>query len=441
MRKFTYEEVKNFVESRNCVLLSNEYISNAKKLEIIFSCGHKGERTFAEFKVSEPICFRCSGHGLFSIGEIKNEILKNGLTWIRGKHSNDYSLIEFSDKKGYKYAIPFQHFRGNIKNGSGFSRFESSNPYFIYNIGLWLKVNSPNLFLVDKRKQFKAKDNVEFQDSDGYKYFSSFDNVKTSLGKIKAVRKNNIFSAYNISIWLKSVKSSLVMIDNQVYKGRTNDLFFSCKKCREENFPIPWMNLYDSGGNCPFCTSKRCGKNNNLAVLFPQLLKEWDYENNEFLPESFLPHSNSWANWKCSKCGYKWGCIIANRTGIIKCGCPKCASSKGERKIENFLLEYDIPYTPQFSFPDCKYEQKLKFDFCVFRDFSKEEILFLCEFDGEFHEKPDRRSGDSFLRLEKTKMRDEIKNKYCKKNKIKLVRIHHSKFNEIEEILKNELNL
>jgi len=34
---------------------------------------------------------------------------------------------------------------------------------------------------------------------------------------------------------------------------------------------------------------------------------------------------------------------------------------------------------------------------------------------------------------------DEIKNKYCKNNNIKLIRISYKNFNKIDKILKNEL--
>ena len=43
--------------------------------------------------------------------------------------------------------------------------------------------------------------------------------------------------------------------------------------------------------------------------------------------------------------------------------------------------------------------------------------------------------------FEKTKMHDNIKNKYCHDNNIKLIRIPYWKMKEIEKILGNELGL
>ena len=60
------------------------------------------------------------------------------------------------------------------------------------------------------------------------------------------------------------------------------------------------------------------------------------------------------------------------------------------------------------------------------------------EFDGDqhFYDK-----GDFSNSLEYIQNHDEIKNKYCAENNIKLIRIPYWKYPKIETILNQELNL
>lgn len=108
--------------------------------------------------------------------------------------------------------------------------------------------------------------------------------------------------------------------------------------------------------------------------------------------------------------------------------CPFCNESKGEKLISNILTEGNINFTSQKTFENCKNINLLKFDF-----FINEKILV--EYDGEFHFKDIFKDGS----LKLTKQRDSIKNKYCRENKIPLLRIPFWEFDRIPEIM-NSLN-
>ena len=81
---------------------------------------------------------------------------------------------------------------------------------------------------------------------------------------------------------------------------------------------------------------------------------------------------------------------------------------------------------------DCKLIKKLRFDFYL-----PEKDIFI-EFDGEQHFKPSmfggKESGEE--KLQRTVINDKIKNEYCEKNKIKLIRIKYDEDlqNKLEEI-------
>jgi len=109
-------------------------------------------------------------------------------------------------------------------------------------------------------------------------------------------------------------------------------------------------------------------------------------------------------------------------------GCSSCKSSTGENKIKLFLENNNIEYIYQHIYDDCKDQRHLPFDFYL----PKYNICI--EFDGLQHFKPIEYFGGKKT-FNITKNHDNIKNKYCEDNNIKLLRI---KYNEkIEEKLKN----
>ena len=112
-------------------------------------------------------------------------------------------------------------------------------------------------------------------------------------------------------------------------------------------------------------------------------------------------------------------------------GCPSCNQSKGEFKVNKFLLKHNIVYERQKKFEDCKNIFCLPFDFYI------PSIRTCIEFDGEQHYKPlDFFGGiESFKKL---KINDKIKEDYCEDNYINLIRIKYDVIN-IENFLYNNL--
>ncbi len=107
-------------------------------------------------------------------------------------------------------------------------------------------------------------------------------------------------------------------------------------------------------------------------------------------------------------------------------GCPICRESFGERMISKYLETKKIKFVKQKKFTDCKHITHLPFDFYL-------PAFNLCiEYDGIQHYKPISLFG-GIEGFEKTKIRDEKKNEYCKNNNIKLIRISYQ--DNIEEKL------
>lgn len=59
LEKYTYEEVKECIESFGYKLLSTEYINNKQKLEVLCENNHKSNKMFNSFKSGNIGCRRC----------------------------------------------------------------------------------------------------------------------------------------------------------------------------------------------------------------------------------------------------------------------------------------------------------------------------------------------------------------------------------------------
>lgn len=121
--------------------------------------------------------------------------------------------------------------------------------------------------------------------------------------------------------------------------------------------------------------------------------------------------------------------------------CPQCEMSIGERKILLWLIENNIKHKPQYKFDDCRGKRNsMPFDFAIFND--DNSLKCLIEFDGEMHYEAHRFSNSkkAELDLRERQRRDRIKDEYCKKNNIPLIRIPYWEKENIKEILSNKLN-
>ena len=116
-------------------------------------------------------------------------------------------------------------------------------------------------------------------------------------------------------------------------------------------------------------------------------------------------------------------------------GCPICSSrtSKGEKKILDKLNNLSIQYTREKTFNNLKADSKhnLRFDFYI------KSFNLLIEYDGIQHFKPiNFNNKENILKaFMKRRKYDLKKNKFCKENNIKLVRISYYDYKNINKIL------
>ena len=72
---------------------------------------------------------------------------------------------------------------------------------------------------------------------------------------------------------------------------------------------------------------KKLSRDYNLAVLYPEIAKEWHpTKNGDLKPSNLLPQSNKKVWWICKK-GHEWKASIGGRYGSEKrkgSGCLNC---------------------------------------------------------------------------------------------------------------------
>lgn len=145
----------------------------------------------------------------------------------------------------------------------------------------------------------------------------------------------------------------------------------------------------------------------------------------EMLPERWHKHTVYRCRCECNR-------VIEVERGSLVSGlttsCGICMKSKGEYKISQVLEKIKIKYFSQYSFEQCRSKAgaKLKFDFYL------PDYNICIEYDGEQHfsyTNSGWRTEENFLLL---KENDEIKNQYCRDNKIGLIRIPYTDYKHID---------
>ena len=145
----------------------------------------------------------------------------------------------------------------------------------------------------------------------------------------KLTEENKLINAYPelVKEWHPTKNKKLT--PNDVSYGSEKYVWWKCPNGPDHEWEMMILTRKD-GGKCPFCSNRKVSVTNNLKILYPEITKDWDYENNKGLkPENVLAGTNQKVHWKCQKCNTKWNTKVSKRTREGS-GCPSCA-----RKVDN----------------------------------------------------------------------------------------------------------
>lgn len=201
-----------------------------------------------------------------------------------------------------------------------------------------------------------------------------------------------------------------------------------CPICKRKNWIVKGSRLR---GKNQATMCKECSCKKNLSKIKEPYFK--DISGQRFGKLVVIEREN-----KKNKTTYLWKCICDCGNICIKDGeylrngdtssCGMCENkSKGELKIKSILDNNNIHYTMEKSFDNFIYQdtqRKPRFDFQVFDD---QNNFYLIEYDGKQHFETTYYSQN----LEENQQKDKIKDNWCLKNNIPLIRIPYTHYNNL----------
>lgn len=214
------------------------------------------------------------------------------------------------------------------------------------------------------------------------------------------------------------------------YVNNITQVECECKSCGHEWTTTPKTLLHGAG--CPQCWLK------NISIASR---KTHDKFISEIMAKN--PNIDILSNYVgdsikvkcgCKTCGLVWS---ARPNTLLKgVGCPSCAkrSSKGERKIREYLESAGLEYVPQAKFDSLigLAGRLLSYDFYI------PKLNTLIEYQGQYHDGTAlNQTDDGFAKQQE---HDRRKIEYASQHNINLLEIWYQDFDHIKQILDLELS-
>ena len=229
---------------------------------------------------------------------------------------------------------------------------------------------------------------------------------------------------------LKQIKEQIEKLGGKLisenYINARTPIKLECPICEKE-FEREWQII--KRDKTIICKSCSCVKSNEDNKVNLEEIKKIVEELGSTLLSKKYSNRNENLRIKCG-CGRVLNRNYATILGKQNVRCRVCTKdiSNGEYKILKLLEKNKIEFIMEHIFEDCRSIRPLKFDFFI------PKLNTCIEYDGEFHYIINKRMGgvDNLISI---KIRDTIKNVYCRRNDINLIRIPYWNYKKIETIL------
>jgi len=288
-KKYTIQEIKDYLKIFNCKLLIEEYKDVFSKLKIECSCKNIFYRGFKDFKSSGGTCNICTQKNTNNKTKLDKNIVKSTINKMGYElKSLDYinanSKIEIESYEGYKYKVVY----GSLQQSHIPDAFSITNPFSIYNINIWTEKNIKPFLLIsykflgsNSKLTWACKICGENWDATWSSIYSSKSGCPYCVNQ--KVSKNNNLSITHPNLleewhYTKNKKSP-----NLYTHGSDSIVWWECNTCRFE-----WKARIanrTNGRNCPNCMLSKGElkiyeylKKNNINF-------EQQYEFNDLLSE------------------------------------------------------------------------------------------------------------------------------------------------------------
>lgn len=217
------------------------------------------------------------------------------------------------------------------------------------------------------------------------------------------------------------------LIVNSMYTTSFDKVNCTCKICGNIFEGTPANMLYGSG--CNECGNKKIGA--KLTKPFLQFEEELYNVNQDVTILGEYVKQSSRIHVMCNVCGHEWSPIGTSL--LLGFGCPMCANSHGEKRIDRYLHSLNISHEHQKEYDGLCGSRggMLSYDFYL------SDYNLLIEYQGEYHDGTVcNQTQEEFNRQV---LHDKLKKEYAKTNNIELIEIWYYDYNNIETILNHYL--
>ena len=347
------------------------------------------------------------------INEVRTNMKDRGYVLLsnRYKTNKDYLIFE---KDGYLY---YNTYNGFVKTDN-FQKWNNRNPYSEYNMNLYILRDGGKCRVI----KYHSGNDIEMQCQCGNIYHVAANNLfKQGQKQYQCPQCGREQSAKNH----QKEDEYMAVLENRglsllgEYKGCKKTSYY---KTNDGYYVMSSLYNIKHGVNIADSLFDR----RNIYAM--DNVKNWiskHYNNTDIISDKFTDVRAKYL-FRCKECAHVFERNLSHvMTSDSLLDCPICNKniSHGELAIVDWLDKNQIKYEQQKTFTGCQNKNLLKFDFYL-PDFN-----CVVEVDGEQHYKPVRFGGMSIDKanqeFESAKIRDSIKNRYCKQHGINLVRISY----------------
>lgn len=352
--------------------------------------------------------------------EVLNLFDNYGLNVIGNEYKNSKTKISAVDSDGYIAHINLEFL---IINKGGYRKWHKTNPYSIYNINLYMKLNEYGTYTIDE-EYFDLKKKMRWVCKECGRIFEA------GLGHVLNDKKCYCNECSRIIADCKRKHDLEVVINDFKSVGLTlleeyKDIH-TCLKCKNEKGYYVYTKYTSIKNNMtnflifhptnPYTIEniKHYISTNNIQVeLVSVEYKNSDYDKLEFKCECGEVYYSTWDSFRNNE---KYCCDICSGN-----------KSKGEIKVEKWLKKNNISYISEYRTSECRNKKPLPFDFAIFNEHNK--IKAFIEVDGIQHFEPIKIFGGQ-VRFEERQKLDDMKDDYAKKINAKMIRIPYWEFKD-----------
>jgi uncharacterized protein with PIN domain len=240
--KFTFEEVKVYVDATSETLLSMEYVNCDTKLDFMCLKGHKYSMSFSTFKKGHR-CSKCAGNALLLYEDIKQFVEMDGTKLLSSEYKNNNTKLDFMCPEGHEYSMIFNNFKSK---GQRCPECAGNVKFTIEEIKLFIGTTRETLL---STTYINSKAKLDFVCPKGHKYSMKFDNFKHKGYRCPVCGGRVKYTYEEVKAYVEKDGTKLRSTEYITCKTK---LEFICPKGHE--YFMSFDRFKNKGRRCPRCS-------------------------------------------------------------------------------------------------------------------------------------------------------------------------------------------